>query len=194
MSQQWLALVPLFFISTELRADEQQNTSQGKVILGIEIGTSSFDLEKQLLDEIDPADIDDDGVSATYSAAYRWSNNIVVEGSLNYAGNVFFNFGLGDFYDTAEAKLLVGYTIPVAEHFRLVPMVGVSSWDIEIQEGAFLNPGPEAEAEADGTDLSYKLSAEFPFSSGFVLSLSYANTQTDIGDLSMTQAGVKFEF
>lgn len=167
---------------------------ESKVIFGIEIGSSSLDLENDLANEFNQEFLDDTGVSSTYSVGYRWANSWQVEGSLSASGNALFSLGLEDFYQAAEAKLMVGYSFQLAKHLRIVPLIGVSRWDVELQEGFLLNPGPEERIESDGTDFSYKVSAEFPIKKGFVLSLSYANTDTTFGDISMTQAGLKYEF
>lgn len=183
-----LSLALLLTLSATVHAEES------KIILGLEVGSSRLDLGADIIDDINPDELDSGGVSATYSMAYRWANNIVIDGSLTTSGNAFFNLGLSDFYLTSEAKVLVGYNIEIAEHFRIVPLVGISRWDTELQESFFLNPGPEAQGEFDGTDFSYKISAEFPLNNGFILTLSHANTNSDIGDLRLTQAGIKFEF
>lgn len=182
----WLVLFALLTSSSAI--------ADGKVIFGIEVGSSKFNIDEGIVEQISQDEIDDTGMSVSYSAGYKWSNNLIVEGSVNYSGNIFLNWGLSDLYETSELKALVGLAIPVAEHFRIVPMVGVSRWSTELRESAFLNPGPEERREYDDYDLSVKLTAEFPMRRGFILSLAYANTQSNIGDMQSTMFGFKYEF
>lgn len=181
------ALAVLLIGSCNLYADES------KVILGFEIGSSSLELDRELAADFDSEQLDDGGVSATFLAGYRWKNNVQVEANLARSGTLF-SFGLGDFYEADEAKLLVGYSFELTKHLRIVPSLGVSRWDVNLQESAFLNPGPEARAESDGTDFSYKVNVEFPIAKGFVLGVSYANTNTGVGTIDLTQASLKYEF
>lgn len=183
-----LACLVLIVSGTPICADEN------KLLLGFEYGASQLNLDSEYENNFDPSLIDETGLSGSYSIAYRWQNNLIVESNLSISGNAFLTFGLFDFYEVSEVKLLVGYSIDLNEHFRLVPLIGLSHWSATLQEGAFLNPGPELSDEIDGTNLTYKLSAEFPFSNGFVVSFSHSNTNSDIGSIRLNQLGIKYEF
>lgn len=189
-----MQVIKYSLIAILLAASSPLVAQDAHIILGIEVGRSSLDLDRELEINIDPEALDDRGLSATYSAAYEWENNFLVEGSLAFSGNGLFTLGLADFYKTSEARLMVGYGIELSEHVRLVPAIGLSRWKAELQESAFFNPGPEDEANIDGTDLTYKISLEFPVSKGFMVSLSHGETKIDVGSLNMTQLGLKYAF
>lgn len=173
------------------------NGQESRVILGIELGSSSLDLDPDITIGSDVPSleekIDNNGIGVTYLVGYRWENNLVVETNLSFASNNFLFEGT-DFYETTEGKLMLGYSFQLAKHLRIVPLIGVSRWEVDLQEGLIFNPGPEQRDEFDGTDLTYKFSLEFPFNNGFALSLSYSNTNIDIGTAEMTQLGFKYEF
>ena len=180
-----LSAVLLLTCSTTSYAQE------GVVILGLEFGGSPIEINSELavLDD----EFDYDGYAFGYILGYRWNSNMVVETNLNYASNDSF-FKAFDYYETYEAKLMLGYSIEVNDNFRIVPLVGYTRWELEAKEGLFLNPGPEEESKADGTDFTYKLRMDFPIGELVVLSASYTKSNLEIGDIKLTQFGVKFEF
>lgn len=185
MKARYLAVISCMAFSSNILANESS------ILFGVELGASSvdFDEDTNLLVE----DYDDDGLGFTYSLGYRWENNAIVEISGSFASNNAF-FESFDFYETTEYQLLVGYSFPVSEKFRVVPMVGLSNWDLDSKEGTFLNPGDEVRQTFSGTDVAYKISAEYALFSSVVLSLSYRSSALDIGTSSMTQLGLKMAF
>jgi hypothetical protein len=102
--------------------------------------------------------------------------------------------GLNDFYQVIQARLLAGYTFEISKSIRIVPLVGISWWNINLNESAFLNPGPERRSEFDGRDFSYKISMEFPINDRVFLGISFGKTNIDIGSTNLLQASVKYEF
>lgn len=167
------------------------------IVLGLEVGSASLNLDR------DPViangntdlgeDLDDSGASLTYLAAYQWQNNWVAELDLAYSSNNFF-FQSSDFYETTEIRGMLGYRLKLGEYLNLVPMLGISRWEVDLQEGFILNPGPEERDEFDGSDISVKLSAQVPLGESFLVTLSYTNTDTDLGNVAMTQLGLRVTF
>jgi hypothetical protein len=168
--------------------------ADGKVVLGFEAGLNRFNVDEDIVGEFERDEIDNSGFQNALSIGYIWSNNLVLEGSVNVSGNQLFSLGLTDFYEIFEAKALIGKSFEINEHFRIVPLLGISSWDAQLRESAFLNPGPEARGEFEGQDLSVKLSADFPINRKLIFSVSYANTFSDIGNIQATLVGIKFQF
>jgi len=166
-------------------------SQESKFVLGIALGSSSVNIDQNKIQT--DVDFDDDGFGATYLVAYRWGNNLVAEANLSHATNNFLFEGF-DFYKTTELKLMLGYSFQLAQYLRIVPMLGVSKWDLDSQEGLVFNSGPEQRVEFDGTDLTYKLSLELPINDSFSLSLSYAKSHLDLGTSELSLVGLKFEF
>lgn len=126
-------------------------------------------------------------------AGYQWSNNAVIEynPTANCSTDSFF---WGDSYCFGEAKLLVGYAVQLSESVWLVPMVGVSRWEFEAEEGVFLNPGEEAVKEFDGTDETFKVDLDFRGSGNFSFNVNYSHTSFDYGVTNNIGVGFKYRF
>jgi hypothetical protein len=161
-----------------------------EVVFGLEYGQSSTDTDANLVEFSE--DFDDEGYAIGYILGYRWANNIVVEANKVYSSNDIL-FRAADHYESNETKLMMGYSFDITERLRLIPMVGISQWRMDIKQGSFLNPGPEAEKRFDGTDLTFKLRLDIPIKSLVVLSASYARSEFDIGAQELIQFGIKFE-
>jgi len=167
------------------------NAQEAEFILGLDLGRNSINIDQEFA--IIDTEFDSDGYSLGYVLGYRWENNLVAEANIAYASNDSF-FRAFDYYETSEIKLMLGYSFEIAEHLRIVPMLGFSRWELETKEGRLFNPGPEEQKEFDGTDLTYKVRMDFPVGQLVVLSLSYAKSELDASEIAITQFGIKFEF
>ena len=94
----------------------------------------------------------------------------------------------------SERGVLVGYSFDIHPNFRIVPMLGWSSWDLVTEEGAFFNSGPEDELEFNGTDTYGRLNFEFPVTDVLQTVASNVHGDYDIGSSKTTRLGIKFEF
>jgi hypothetical protein len=168
--------------------------TENKVIIGLDIGINSLKLKGELPNEFGADQLEEEGFGGTYLLGYRWSNNIQMEASLSSSDNGFVSLGLHDFYQVIQARLLASYTFEISKSIRIVPLVGISRWNINLNESAFLNPGPERRSEFDGRDFSYKISMEFPINDRVFLGISFGKTNIDIGSTNLLQASVKYEF
>jgi hypothetical protein len=183
--QSFLIALTLFVFSLASKATESN------AYLGIEFGKSTFEIDssKAVVDGY----LDGDSIASSVIAGYRWSNNIVVEASYIYSANNLFG-GITDFSKAYEAKAMAGYTIDINRYLKLTPLIGLSSWELNVKEGILLNPGPEQSAKYSGTDITYKLALDYIVTDSFIVSLSYGQTNLDIGSSSSAQFGAKYEF
>jgi hypothetical protein len=163
---------------------------EAKVIVGLELGTSAIAVDKDVAVFND--EFEQGGLTFGYIFGYRWDNNVVVEGNYNYTSNdgLFRTF---DHYEAKETKVMLGYSFEVSEYFRVIPMLGMTRWEVDTKEGLLLNPGPEDQYRFNGTDLTYKLRLDAPVGDRFVFSLSYARSEFDIGSMGLTQFAIKLE-
>ena len=184
----YFVLIVLLIGSCNLYAGES------KVILGLEVGSSSLDLDTGLSADFDSNQFDVGESSGTLLAGYRWQNNVQIEANYSRSGSGFLKLGLGDSYQATEGKLLVGYSFELTKYLRIIPLLGVSRWDLALQEIDFLNLDSQENIDLDGADFSYKVNVEFPISKRFVLGVSYASTNIDVGSINLTQVSFKYEF
>lgn len=166
-------------------------SQEPKFILGVELGQSSVNIDTNKIQT--DVDFDDNGFAGSYFVGYRWANHFVNEVNLTLASNNFIFRGF-DFYETKELKLLFGYSFQLADSLRIVPMAGMSRWELNSREGLIFNPGPEQNFKFEGTDLTYKLTMEYLINDSFALSLSYARTHLVLGTTELSLLGLKFEF
>lgn len=149
--------------------------------------------------------LDDDDSSPTISASltggYKFDSNIVLAINTSFttsdvfiADTVYFGSSAFDEYSYVELGMLLGYSFDVHKRFRIVPMLGASYWDLTVEEGAFLNPGPEDEKGYSGTDIYGKLNLEFPINDLIQINVSYLYGNYDFGAIEVTRVGVKFSF
>ncbi len=122
-----------------------------------------------------------------------FESNIVVGGGVSSAGNFQF-YGANDHYSVFQYMGLLGYSFDLAPKLKIMPMIGVSSWRLTLEEGAFLNPGPEETLEKDGADYFGRINFEVPMTDLFQLNFSYHAGAYDFGDLHSFSVGGKFTF
>lgn len=176
---------------TLLMSSFTTHANEAQIRMGVELGTGKIKVDKDFA--ILKEDFDTDGFSLGYILGYKFENNVVTEANLAYTSSDVL-FGTFDSYETYEFKAMIGYSFDLATHFRVVPMVGLSRWELDTKQGFFLNPGPEAKEEFSGTDFTYKVRLEVPLGDLVLLSLSYASTEVEFGRNETTQLGVLFEF
>lgn len=138
-------------------------------------------------------DGDDTFSSANILGGYKFDSKVVVAAHVGMSGSESL-FGWGDNYQLYEVGALLGYSFDIAEHFRIVPMVGVSRWELDREEGEFNNPGPEESREISGTDFYWKLNVEAPINDFIQLNLSYTRGQFEFGSVEAIRFGAKFAF
>ena len=94
----------------------------------------------------------------------------------------------------SATKLGVGYRLKTNESFSFLAKAGVSFWDLDVEEGFFLNPGPELGGGSDGTDLFIEVGGEFRIGERFGITLIHSRDSYDVGDSSATRIGVRYYF
>lgn len=134
----------------------------------------------------------DENLVAELGGGYVFSNNIVLEGVTSDAVSVTGLFGLGS-YEFEDDRLMVGYSFPVGESFRIVPTIGASFWDFRATDDIFFGP-PSAQQTLSGTDLVWRLAGEFMFGETFGISFGYTRGEFDVGDTSVASVAARIEF
>ncbi len=166
-----------------------------EVYLGIEFGAGELKASK----DYTPDTKDDSSpiVGGALVLGYHWASNWVVESRLaNRDWDSGRLFGLGTNYDLDELTIMAGYSWPIAKYFRVVPMLGLSSWKLDVESGIVNSAirGATTSKEFSGTDLTAKINAEIPLGNLVVLYLSYTVGAYDFGNSDMGLLGLKFEF
>ena len=157
----------------------------------IEVGESDVRFRDGVL--FSPSSDDELGGNIALTFGVNNSSGIVFAGSLSETAN-FTLFNAIDGFEISERSVMLGYSVNVARNFRIVPIIGFSFWDLEAEEGRFLNPGPEETREMSGVDDFFRLNLEFPVGQLIHLTASYINADYDFGDLDAYRFGVKFVF
>lgn len=181
-----LSALTLLLSSFTTQADE------GEVILGLDLGIGKMSIDDEFV-VVDSEYKNHDSFSASYVGGYHFGSDIVAEANIVYSSNNSI-FNAVDQYELFELKAMAGYSFQLTPAFSVVPLIGLSRWDLDTKQGALLNPGPEAKEEFSGTDMAYKIRFNIAFNSVVSLSLSYSMTDADFGRIQATQAGVLFEF
>lgn len=133
-----------------------------------------------------------DAGTLSLMGGYRFSNGFLVEaGYVTYATFEFFN--AFDEYELGEWQAAVGYSYELGR-WRFVAKAGYAFWQLDSEEGDFLNPGDEDESHADGSDPVATLAIEKFFSSIFGMSLAYQKSDRDFGNTESFMLGFNFAF
>ncbi len=167
------------------------NTHANETFITTELGHSRVDFDGTYV--LSDNFAENDAVSATFIAGHKFSSNIHIAGSISTTTSDNF-FGALDGYSLFETAVEVGYSFELSEHFRVVPVVGYSRWDMELKEGALLNPGPEETLEITGYNGYWKVNFEFPINSLIVLNAAYMDNSYTFGSVDSVRFGVKFTF
>ena len=135
---------------------------------------------------------EDGSLSASVYLGYILNNTIVVDLVYGEMTNDIL-LGAADniHLDTYEA--LLGYRF-YFEKFYLEPKLGYAKWNFELEEGTFLNSGPEEKIKESGSDPLVALVAGYRFTSVFNMSMSYKYLDFEYGDADFVHLGFNFEF
>lgn len=152
-------------------------------------GKVSFDDEYYFEDFED----DDTFSSVNILGGYKFNSKLVLATHIGASGSEGF-FGADDNYQLYEVGALLGYSFDLYKHFRIVPMIGVSTWELDRKEGELFNSGPEESREVKGTNAYIKLNFEVPLGDFVQLNLSYMRGQFKFGGVHALRFGTKFSF
>lgn len=130
------------------------------------------------------------GVIAGYKTPFNLLFELGYEASENLSalGSTFDN------YELTQLKLGVGIEIPISERVSIVPKLGRQRWDLNAEEGQFMNPGPEADFRFKGRDNFGQIDTEIQLGRLIALDFSYLYSNTEFGNIKSYNAGVQFEF
>jgi hypothetical protein len=123
---------------------------------------------------------------------YVFSNNLVLEAITTDAVSVTGLFGFAS-YEFEDDRLMVGYSFPVSERFRIVPTIGSSFWDFRATDFAFLG-SPSAQATLSGCDVIWRIGGEFLVGDTFGISFGYTRGEFDVGDTSQAGIAMRIQF
>jgi hypothetical protein len=162
--------------------------------VSLSVGGGAGDLNFDRGTAISSSGGDDDTFVGEVGVGYRFPNNVAIEGSSSAGFNIAAIF-LGGSYQYQETRLMAGYAFPVTEKARLVPMLGVSRWDLEAVDGLF-SFLPTARQSTSGTDIAWRFAGEYYFGERerFGAYFSYSGTDADFGDFSLLSFGLKVQF
>jgi hypothetical protein len=127
------------------------------------------------------------------AVGYEFDSNVLVESHF-YRSETDSIFSAFDSYRFSQTRFLIGYAFDVNLKFRIIPKIGYSQWDLDGEEGMFLNPGDEERSSIDGNTSFAQIDFEFPIRDWFSINTSYTNTNFDFGKVQTIHAGVKFKF
>ena len=131
-------------------------------------------------------------LSGSIYVGYIFDDKYVVDLAYSSTGDDLF-IGLVDNVHIDSYDLQFGYRFNF-DKIYIEPKLGLSRWDLKLEEGFLLNPGPEEVAEDSGTDVFYSLASGYNFNNGFGLSLSYKHFEFEHGKTTSVQLGADFKF
>lgn len=169
----------------------------GSIFLMPEIGYSQLVID-QPPEYAGDGDRTEASSSINVITGYKFDSNFLVGANVGFTeSNGVFGFGFADHYSVDEYGVMLGYSINVAPHFRIVPAVGVARWELDSNSGwltEVFHRGDEEEIALDGSDPYWRISLEFPLSRAVGLNLSHQQSNYAFGELQATRFGVKIEF
>ncbi len=184
---QFVIATSLLLVTTATWSQERE----GEFFVGPELGRGNFSISSPYTVTGEKESFS--GVSVGVEFGYHWSNNIIVDGNISRLTRANL-FGAFDRYKLTQVQALAGYSLEVSEHFRIVPMAGVSRWSLDTKEGQLFNPGREMGRKFEGTDWVYKINMEIPLGNLVLLYYTHSRSKFDFGKIELNQLGVKFEF
>lgn len=135
-------------------------------------------------------DIDSPIIGPAMNAGLSIRNRVSLDLTLSTAGSLAL-FGV-DSYSVSQKYLLLGYSFLPSESIVLTPKIGYGRWEVDFNEGALFNPGPEESFDFDeGNDLIFAAELEFKSARRFSGGVKIDYTETDFGSLSNTRLFVK---
>jgi len=156
-----------------------------------EIGNVNLSIDSRFT--LSNSKLNEDNIETGITGGYRTDNNLLFEVSWLHSDSVDF-IDLGETYNFRNARIMLGYQMALNKHINFVPKVGFTFWELEGEEGIFLNPGPEATSRLSGNDLYWSLGFEMPVSENVKLQLNHANNGYEFGRTETTSFGVVIEF
>lgn len=136
--------------------------------------------------------VGDSALSGSIYLGYIFEDKYIVDLVYSSTGDDLF-IGFVDSVHIDSYGLQLGYRFNF-DHLYLEPRIGLSTWELKFEEGFLLNPGPEEVSKADGTDLTYSVTAGYKLSDSFGLSLSYKYFEFEQGKSTSAMFGAYFEF
>lgn len=131
----------------------------GKMVLMPELGRSTIGVDAgYTVSETSNHEV---GVVASLVGGYKFDSHIILAANHSFTDSDDF-FGAGDYYTLYEVGVVAGYSFDLATRFRVIPMVGLSYWELDSTEGRLFNSGPEERLENKGRDPYWRINFEFP--------------------------------
>jgi len=158
--------------------------------LSLDVGEGNLAIDKNVDFDVGAA-----GDNAIYSGLhfdYFIRENIPLEFGINSLTDDFL-FGANDNVHFDSFELLAGYQFQSGDLY-FEPKIGLSHWALEVEEGAFLNPGSEQKFTDDGISVVVKLSLGYQFSQHFDVNLDYRYQDYDRGQANVTFMGLSYRF
>lgn len=190
-SLRYVAVIGLTMISAHASAAETSLPEQPTFYITPQIGNVNLSIDGEYT--LSNTNLSEDNIESGIAAGIQTESNIVLEVGVLYSDSIDL-FDFGDTYNFSQIQALVGYEFQPNEHFIFTPKIGFSFWDLEGEEGIFLNPGNEATSSLDGNDFIWSLDFEFPVYEHVNIHFSYANNNFEFGKAETTTFGVTFEF
>lgn len=136
----------------------------------------------------------DDSLVGEWLVGYRFDSKVVVEGG-GTLGMSLDTLLLSDYFVLDDTRVMVGYAFQPHERFSIVPKLGVSFWHLDSEDGPFFLFGSlRANVDDSGSDLIWRVSAEWRAAQRLHLYAAYSDAHYDFGDSSGPSLGFKFQF
>ena len=156
------------------------------VFIGGNIGRSDIELDRNFQDQRDSHNAAAIGLSAGYVFDNKLLTQINATGAENFS-----LFGAGDQHNLQHADLTLGYQFSW-ERLRVTPVVGIAKWELNSEEGQFLNPGPEVKAKLSGEAPLIGLSVGITFGRVFQMNVTRKSVNAGFGHYHQSQVDFLF--
>lgn len=166
-----------------------QAFSQGMYIMP-EFGRGEINFNSDAT--ISGGDEEQKSATAAVIIGYKTSSNFIVGGNIGATNNETF-LGL-DSYQLYDVGPFMGYSIELTKNFHIVPIVGVNFWELDAEEGEFLNSGPEESRETHGSDVYWRVNFEIATEGLLDYNFSLVSGDYDFGEFYSARFGLKFKF
>lgn len=156
------------------------------VFIGGNIGRSDIELDRNFQDDRDSHN----AAAIGLSAGFMFENNIVTQ--INATGSENLSIlGATDRHNLQHADLSLGYQFSW-ERLRITPVIGIAKWELNSEEGQFLNPGPEVKAKLSGEDPLIGLSIGITFGRIFQMNVTRKSVNAGFGHYHQSQVDFLF--
>ena len=163
----------------------------GGVFFGFGAGAGNVDFDDGTIP--DYLIVDDDQMVGEWLLGYRFDSKLIIEGG----GSVGLSLSTLFFEDLVvldDQRVMVGYAFQPTERFSIVPKVGVSFWNLQLDEIDFFSGTGLVHRNESGSDLLWRLSLEWRVAKRMHLYAAYSDAHYDFGDSSTPSFGFKFQF